>query len=133
MKDNNQINLLEIEYITNGHPASASKQLIQHISTENAVIIIEFIKCQKTESNISDGYKNLVIKSLVILIKYFKNKNFKQLTRADIIDYLNSLQKSEEVDPLHKWIGTYNLKRQLLLKFFKWFYSPTLEAKKTDT
>ena len=73
MKNNNQIDLLErIEHITNGLPTFASKQLTQHISTENAHIIIEYIKCQKTESNISDGYKNLVIKSLVILIKYGK-------------------------------------------------------------
>ena len=70
------------------------QQLTQDISTENAHIIIEYIKCQKTESNISDGYKNLVIKSLVILIKYFKNKNFRQLARSDIISYLDSLHKS---------------------------------------
>ena len=75
-------------------------------------------------------YKNLVIKSLVILIKYFKNKNFRQLARSDIISYLDSLHKSEEVDPLHKWIGTYNLKRQLFLKFFKWLHHPIKEAKK---
>ena len=134
MKNNNQIDLLErIEHITNDLPTFASKQLTQHISTENAHIIIEYIKCQKTESNISDGYKNLVIKSLVILIKYFKNKNFKQLARSDIISYLDSLHKSEEADPLHKWIGTYNLKRQLFLKFFKWLHNPIKEAKKRPT
>jgi integrase/recombinase XerD len=64
------------------------------------------------------------------LIKYCKNKNFKQLTRADILKYLDSLRKSEETDPIHKWIGTYNLRRQLFLKFFKWLYYPTEVAKK---
>ena len=29
-----------------------------------------------------------------------------------------------------KWIGTYNLGRQLFLKFFKWVYYPTKEAEK---
>ena len=131
MKNINQTDLLERnESITNGLPTFASKQITEQISTENAGIIIEFIKCQKTESNISDGYKNLVIKSLIILIKYFKNKNFRELTRSDIINYLDSLHKSEEADPLHKWIGTYNLKRQIFLKFFKWLYAPTKEAKK---
>lgn len=134
MENNIQIDLLErIKHITSGLPTTASKQLSQHISTENAHIIIEYIKGQKTECNISDGYKNLVIKSLVILIKYFKNKTFRQLTRSDIINYLDSLHKSKEADPLHKWIGTYNLKRQIFLKFFKWLYDPTKEAKKRQT
>jgi integrase/recombinase XerD len=91
---------------------------------------MEFIECQKTESNLSDTYKNLVIKSLITLVKYFTNKNFKQLTRVDIINYLDSLRKPEEADILHKWIGTYNLRRMIFLKFFKWLYNPTGEPKK---
>ena len=129
MENKDQIDLIEnIKYITNGLPKFAYKQLTQ-ISTENAVTIIEFIKCQKTESNPSDGYKNLVIKSLITLIKFFENKHFKQLTRGDIINYLDSLRKSEEADPTHKWIGTYNLRRGLFLKFFKWLYDPIGGAK----
>lgn len=99
---------------------------------ENAVIIIEFIKCQKTESNLSDGTKNLVIRSLITLVKYFANKNFKQLTRVDILNYLDSLRKSEEDDPTHKWFGTYNLKRQLFLSFFLNGYTIQLEQQKRD-
>ena len=121
MVKKDKIDLIEsIGHITSGLPRFICKQLTQQISRENAVIIIEFIKCQKTESNLSDAYKNLVIRSLITLIKYFKNKNFKQLTRDDVITYLDSIRKSEENDPTHKWIGTYNLRRELFLKFFKW-------------
>ena len=131
MKNNDQTYLIKIiELVTNGLPKFAYKQLTQQISTENAVTIIEFIKCLKTEINPSDGYKNLVIRSLITFIKYFKTSDFKQLTRDDIITYLDSLRKSEEADPSHKWIGTYNLRRQIFLKFFKWLYNPTEEAKK---
>ncbi len=94
-----------INRITNGLPRFVYNQLTQQISTENAVTIIELIKCQKTESNLSDGTKNLVIRSLITLIKYFANKSFKQLTRVDILNYLDSLRKSEEADPVHKWYG----------------------------
>ena len=126
-----QSDLLEgINHITNGLPKFAYKQLTEQISTENAVTIIEFIKSQKTESNLSDGTKNLLIRSLMYLIRYCKNKNFKQLTRADIVNYLENLRKSEEVDRAHRWIGTYNLRRQLFLKFFKWLYNPAEDAKK---
>jgi hypothetical protein len=96
------------------------------ISTENAVTIIEFIKCQKTEINPSDGYMCVDL----IFIKYSRNKNFKQLARAVIITYLDSLLKSEEADPSYKWIGSDNLRRQIFLKFLKWLYNPTEEAKK---
>jgi hypothetical protein len=118
LRNKAQTDLIEsikhITNVTNGLPKFAYKQLTQQISTENAVTIIEFIKCQKTEINLSDTYKSLVITSLITLIRYFKNKNFKQLTRVDIINYLDSLRKSEEVDPIHKWIRTYNLKKVCL-------------------
>ena len=48
------------------------------------------------------------------------------MTRQDIIDYLDSLRKPEQVDPLHKWIGTYELTRMVLLRFFKWLYHPDI-------
>jgi integrase/recombinase XerD len=125
-----QADLIEsINHNTNSLPRSTYNQLTQHISTENAVTIIKFIECQKTESNLSDTYKNLVIRSLITLIKYFMNKKFKQLTRVNIINYLDSLRKSEEADPAHKWIGTYNLRRVMFLKFFKWLYNPNGEPK----
>jgi integrase/recombinase XerD len=96
-------------------------------STNN---IVKYIQYQKTEINLSDTYRLLVITSLITLVRYFKNKKFRKLTRADIINYLDSFRKSEEADPAHKWIGTYNLRRQLFLKFFKWLYDPIEEAKK---
>ena len=91
LRNKDQVDLIEsINHNINGLPRSTYKQLTQQISTENAVAIVEFIKCQKTESNLSDTYKNLVIRSLITLVKYFTNKNFKQLTRVDIIDYLDN-------------------------------------------
>ena len=131
LRNKDQVDLIEsINHNINGLPRSTYKQLTQQISTENAVAIVEFIKCQKTESNLSDTYKNLVIRSLITLVKYFMNKNFKQLTRVDIIDYLDNLRKPEEADPEHKWIGTYNLRKVIFLKFFKWLCNPIGEPKK---
>jgi integrase/recombinase XerD len=34
------------------------------------------------------------------------------------------------MDPLHKWIGTYNLYRMLLIIFFTWFYYQDVEPSK---
>ncbi len=38
------------------------------------------------------------------------------MTRQDIVEYLDRLRKPESVDPLHQWIGTYELTRVVLLR-----------------
>jgi hypothetical protein len=81
--------------MTSSLPRFVYKQLTQQISRGNAATIVKFIECQKTETNLSDNYKTVVIIILIKLIRY-KNKNFKQLTKSDIIRYLDSLRKSEE-------------------------------------
>jgi hypothetical protein len=43
---------------------------------------------------------------------------------------LDSFRKPEASDPLHKWIGTYNLKRDVIVKFFKLLYYPDIESAK---
>ena len=42
------------------------------------------------------------------------------MTRDDVLLYLDSCRKSENEDPLHKWIGSYNTKQMTLVRFFKW-------------
>ena len=49
-----------------------------------------------------------------------------------MISFLDSYHKAENVDPLHKWIGTYNLYRMHLMRFFKWLYYPDIEQNKRE-
>jgi integrase len=44
------------------------------------------------------------------------------MTRQDVIDFLDRLRKPEPLDPLHKWIGTYENNRVVLLRFFRWLH-----------
>ena len=41
---------------------------------------------------------------------------------------MNSFRKPEPIDPLHKWIGTYNHYLVIISKFFKWLYYPDLSS-----
>ena len=59
--------------------------------------------------------------------KYNDNKLFKDLTRINILGFLDSFRKTETQDPMHKWIGTYNLFRIHIFRFFKWLYYPDIE------
>jgi hypothetical protein len=51
-------------------------------------------------------------------------KSFKEMTRQDLLSFLDDRRKPDYVDPLHKWIGTYNTYRMQLMRFFKWLYYP---------
>lgn len=53
-------------------------------------------------------------------------KKFECMARNDILLYLDSCRKLENDDPLHKWIGSYNAKRMVLARFFKWLYYPVV-------
>jgi integrase/recombinase XerD len=43
------------------------------------------------------------------------------------LSFLYKFRKTEDRDPLHKWIGTYNLKHEILRQFFTWLNDPNIE------
>lgn len=51
-------------------------------------------------------------------------KTFYEMTKEDLLDYLNSLRKPSSLDPSHKSIRTWNSRQMLFLKFFRWLYNP---------
>jgi integrase len=95
----------------------------------NILSIVNYIYALKTEINLALNYRRDLIRFLPRFSGYVK-KNFKDVTRDDIISFLECFRKTETKDPMHKWIGTYNLYRIHLLRFFKWLYSPDLEPDK---
>jgi integrase len=99
-------------------------------SKENALTIISYINAMRTEVNLSDHYRMDLIRILSTFSNYFQHKlslKQKQITRDNLLAFLDSFRKPESVDPLHKWIGTYNTNRIHLTRFFKWLYSPDIE------
>ena len=120
----------KIDLITEGiDPFFASK--LRELSEDNALTLINYILTMKNEINLSDGYRKLNIYVFYSISKFFNHKKtYKELTRDDVMQFLDSLRKPEESDPLHKWIGTYNIYRILFIRFFKWLYYPDVEQKK---
>ena len=93
-------------------------------SNENALTISEYVLSLRREINPSQNYTKMQIQALVELSEYLNQKPFGQLTSDDVLSFLNKFRKTEDKDPLHKWIGTYNLKHELLRQFFTWFNDP---------
>ena len=93
---------------------------LKTLQPENAMTIVNYIQAMRTEINLSDNYRKLNIFLLSDLSKFHNdnnNKPFKQMSRKDLLSYLDSLRKSEAADSSHKWIGTYNFYRVLLIRF----------------
>lgn len=113
----------KIENATDGLPYDCFSLLYDRIlpvKRENALIICEYILSLRAEINPSNGYRRNNILLLSKFSVYFKNaKLFKEITREDILSFLDSFRKMESVDPLHKWIGTYNLYRIQLMYLFQ--------------
>jgi hypothetical protein len=101
---------IKIENATAGLPPYCLNRLCNRVlpasrGKENALTIYDYISSLRSEINPSDHYKKDIIILLCNLSTFFKNaKFFKEITREDLLSFLDSYRKAESVDPLHKWI-----------------------------
>jgi integrase len=84
---------------------------------DSSEVIEEYLTVMRREINPSKEYERLT-RSVLSKI------DVSTATQTDIIKFLDSLRKPESVDPMHKWIGSYNLYVAILKRFFKWFNNP---------
>ena len=93
-------------------------------SEENALIICDYIIAEQNEINLKESTKEGKIKVLADLLKFLNYKNLRDVNKDNILLYLNRYRKNEEEDPSHRWIGTWNNRHMILLKFFRWLNDP---------
>ena len=85
------------------------------LSKENALTIFDYVIAMKREINPRLSYKEYTIQFLYELSKIVGiEKKFIDMTKDDILCYLDRCRKTENEDPLHKWIGSYNVKHVIL-------------------
>jgi integrase/recombinase XerD len=103
------------------------------LSAENALTLSEYIISMKRETNPRLTYIRYTIQFLSELSRCIGiHKPFKEMTKEDVSCYLDKCRKPENEDPIHKWIGSYNVKRITLLRFFKWLYYPLCNPQKRN-
>jgi hypothetical protein len=107
----------KIEQATDGVEKSYGDKRYS-IGENNALAVADYIAAMNTELNLSPSYSGDNIEALTRFSRYNDNRSFKDLKRAGVIAFLDSLRKTEARDPMHKWVGTYNLRRIYLLRFF---------------
>jgi integrase/recombinase XerD len=98
----------------------------RYVSRDSAIIICNYMFATSIEVNPSPNYRRTNIVLLIQFCKFHNQKPFKDVTREDILSFLDTLRKPEGSDPMHKWIGTYNQYNTNLTCFFKWLYSPDI-------
>jgi integrase len=127
MIDNSEV---KIDLATEGLEPYNRDHLKTRISIKNSMVIAEYILSMRVETNLSDNHRRGVITSLKILSEFVDNKPFIEMTREDILRYLESLRKSDHSDSLHRWVSTYNQRLIAFLRFFKWLYYPAVDPSK---
>src|SRR5919199_1571578 len=114
----------KIDLVTEGLEPYYKKMLNERLSNNNANTVCDYIISSKRENNIGIHNIKLKIQTLVNFSEFIGtskvlNKESTDITRDDVQMFLEHYRKDERADPLHKWIGTYNLKLVILSHFFK--------------
>jgi len=90
---------------------------------QNVDILYDFIITEQNHTNVKLSTTLSYIKEVCLFDRHLSYKDFTKITKNDILDYLNSLKRSEPDDTTHKWINTYNTRQAILSKFFRWLYN----------
>jgi integrase/recombinase XerD len=123
----------KFEAATAGTLPFVREHLLNRITHKQCQVIISYILAFQVESSLSETNRMHTIQILKQLAQCHGSKDFLDMTRDDVITFLERLRKPESVDPLHKWIGTYENNRMLLFRFFKWLHAPDVPAKLRET
>src|SRR5574341_482904 len=119
----------KVKAATDGLPPELGRLLLHRVSKENGEDIASFILAMKQELDISVNYRRNLIRTLSYLSESLKQKPFRQMTKEDIISYLETARRTKEEDLLDRWYTTWNLRIIEITKFFKWLYYPKVNAK----
>jgi hypothetical protein len=124
---NNGFNNIEIRQriteATSGLNNHYFTMMTKRMSASNADLLARFIILNRKNSIIPINTIKVYIDGIVYLENYHKHKDLDKMDRNDIVTFLDSYRKPETVDPLHKWINTYNIRLRTIFKFFRWLYS----------
>jgi site-specific recombinase XerD len=102
--------------------------MAERMSVNNADILAKFIISNRKERNIAINTIMLYIDGIAYLENYLEHKDLDKMDRNDIISFLDSYRKPKTMDPLHKWINTYNIRLDTICKFFRWLYGSKYDA-----
>lgn len=100
-----------------------SFQSILSMNLKNTQILLTFLEKEKNEDNVKQSTLCNHLNMIYLFCKFTNYKDFDKVTKDDVVSFLSSVRKTEDEDPSHKWINTYNNRYMVLSKFFRWLYN----------
>lgn len=97
---------------------------LKNMPQNNSRLVIDYLNSRMGEGNLKPASRANTIDRLSRLSSFHGGKSFREMTAEHIFSYLDSIRRTENEDPMHKWIGTYNLSIIKIVSFFKWMYEP---------
>jgi integrase len=116
----------KLDAVTAGCPQYLKEHLLTKITKKNCKVIVDYVLAMQIEIGPSQTYRIDTINKLKFFAEFHNPKAFTDLTRQDVIDFLDRFRKPETADSMHKWVSTYESYRIVLLRFFKWLYQPNI-------
>lgn len=81
----------KLDLITAGAKPFIKKHLLTRITKDNCLVIINYILAFQTEVNPSEKYRIDTIYKLKQLAEFHNPKSFRDMTRQDIVEFLDHL------------------------------------------
>jgi hypothetical protein len=87
-----------------GMPNHTKYQFLAEFPSGNKMLLAEFLNDFMTRENIAVNTKRVYIHNLLYLSRSLNHKAFKEITRDDVMTYLQTLRRPLSVDASQKWI-----------------------------
>ena len=88
-------NTVRINDVTKGLTPSYSNRLSE-LSTKQISTICDYISALRSEIILSNGYRRNILNTLIALSRIKSKKEFKDFTRADVIEFMKFRKDSEK-------------------------------------
>lgn len=75
------------------------------------------------EEDSSDSNAANYLRVLKLFCNSIGKKNLKEITRQDVIEFLDKRKKSTDADPEKRWARTWNDYLARLVGFYRWLYN----------
>jgi hypothetical protein len=92
----------KLDIITTGARPHIKEHLLRKITRENCKIIVDYVLALLTEVGPAETYRIDTIGKLKQLAEFHNPKSFREMTRQDVIDFLERLRRPDAVDPMHQ-------------------------------
>lgn len=107
----------KLDLIIAGANPFLKEHLLTRISRENCIVIIAYVLAMQTEINPSQRYRIDTIHKLKHLAEFHRPKSFRDMTRQDILDYLDRVMVVVVITTTKKAVAITTTANNILLLF----------------